>query len=217
LSTAGVLAVAPAEPACKFCGVDTKRPCVLANALECQNFGFYPNGKPARGVMACPPGHCRTPSAPCHGQCIQAVQPRDTNDQPVPCNGAPGVDVPVEIDRDTDGELLIDWSPSKGRMVTLSLRADGRLSYAFTWDDERAHGTAQMPAGVAVRVETALDKFNKNADLLKDETPLERLRYFLSHALNGQDWLDVEPFLDALPAGVPGTDHQTFCTKPPTP
>jgi hypothetical protein len=54
----------------------------------------------------------------------------------------------AEIDRDTDGELLIDWSPSKGRMVTLSLRADGRLSYAFTWDGEKAHGTAQMPAGV---------------------------------------------------------------------
>lgn len=54
----------------------------------------------------------------------------------------------VEIDRDTDGELLIDWSPGPGRMVTLSLRADGRLSYAFTWDSEKAHGTAQMPAGV---------------------------------------------------------------------
>ena len=49
-------------------------------------------------------------------------------------------------DRDTDGELLIDWSPGLGRMVTLSLRADGRLSYAITWDGEQTHGTAQMPA-----------------------------------------------------------------------
>jgi hypothetical protein len=54
---------------------------------------------------------------------------------------------PVEVDRDTDGDLLIDWSPGKGRLLSMSLGADGRLSYAFTWDGEKAHGTAQMPAG----------------------------------------------------------------------
>ena len=53
--------------------------------------------------------------------------------------------VQSEFSRDDDGELLIDWSPVQGRMVSLSLRADGRLSYAFTWDGEKAHGTAQMP------------------------------------------------------------------------
>lgn len=51
----------------------------------------------------------------------------------------------VEVDRDSDGELLIDWSPGKGRMISMTLRDDGRLSYAFTWDGESAHGTAQMP------------------------------------------------------------------------
>jgi hypothetical protein len=52
----------------------------------------------------------------------------------------------VQFDRDeNDGELLIDWSPRQGRMLTLSLRDDGRLSYAFIWDDERAHGKEQMP------------------------------------------------------------------------
>lgn len=54
----------------------------------------------------------------------------------------------VEVDRDSDGELLIDWSPSPGRMLTMSLRHDGRLSYAFRWDGEQAHGTAQMPSAV---------------------------------------------------------------------
>lgn len=29
-------------------------------------------------------------------------------------------------------------------------------------------------------------------------SPLERLRFFLSLALNNQDWLDVEQFLDDL-------------------
>jgi hypothetical protein len=50
-----------------------------------------------------------------------------------------------EFDCDEDGELLMDWSPSDGRMVSLSLRSDGRLSYAISWDGETSHGTAQMP------------------------------------------------------------------------
>jgi hypothetical protein len=49
--------------------------------------------------------------------------------------------------------------------------------------------------------QSALARFkDREADTpeLAAETPLERLRYFLSLALTGQDWLDVEPFLDAL-------------------
>jgi hypothetical protein len=60
-------------------------------------------------------------------------------------------------------------------------------------------------AGVALPAKTALERFNESAADLANETPLERLRYFLSLALNGQDWLDVEPFLDAL--GVPEVDR----------
>lgn len=52
----------------------------------------------------------------------------------------------LEFSRDDDGELLIDWSPAQGRMVTLSLRKDGLLSYAVKWDAESFNGTAQMPA-----------------------------------------------------------------------
>jgi hypothetical protein len=46
----------------------------------------------------------------------------------------------------------------------------------------------------------ALQKFN---ELMGDdkETPLERLRFFCSLAMNGQDWLDVEPFFAALEPG----------------
>jgi hypothetical protein len=40
------------------------------------------------GGAACPPGHCRTPSAPCRGTCVQTIQPRDTTDAPVPCGVA---------------------------------------------------------------------------------------------------------------------------------
>lgn len=46
-------------------------------------------------------------------------------------------------------------------------------------------------------MKTTLERFN---ELMADdqETPLERLRFFCSLAMNGQDWLDVEPFFDAL-------------------
>lgn len=57
-----------------------------------------------------------------------------------------GVTTHPEFGYDRDGELLIDWSPGKGRMVSMTLRADGRLSYAWIWDGEHAHGNAQMPA-----------------------------------------------------------------------
>lgn len=47
--------------------------------------------------------------------------------------------------------------------------------------------------------QTALEKYQEVVDENdSEETPLENLRVFLSFALNGQDWLDVEPFLDAL-------------------
>lgn len=46
-------------------------------------------------------------------------------------------------------------------------------------------------------VESALTRFEANGET--DElSPLERLRFFCSLAMNGQDWLDVEPFFDAI-------------------
>lgn len=48
---------------------------------------------------------------------------------------------------------------------------------------------------------TAIERFREieiECEELKNETPLERLRFFCSLAMNGQDWLDVEPFFDEL-------------------
>lgn len=39
---------------------------------------------------------------------------------------------------------------------------------------------------------TAKEQFDELA--VEDTTPLERLRFFCSLAMSGQDWLDVEPF-----------------------
>lgn len=56
---------------------------------------------------------------------------------------------------------------------------------------------------LAQEQKTALQRFKT---LLLDEDqepPIERLRFFCSLAMNGQDWLDVEPFLDAIAAPQP--------------
>jgi len=36
----------------------------------------------------------------------------------------------------------------------------------------------------------------------EEADPVERLRFFCSLALSGQDWLDVEPFIDDVAAAV---------------
>lgn len=46
--------------------------------------------------------------------------------------------------------------------------------------------------------ETALQKYQRLGVQDEESLALERLRAFLSFALKPQDWLDVEPFLDAL-------------------
>ena len=46
--------------------------------------------------------------------------------------------------------------------------------------------------------ETALEKYNALIGHLSEPDPIERLRFFLSLSLKGQDWLDVEKFIDDL-------------------
>ena len=52
-------------------------------------------------------------------------------------------------------------------------------------------------------VTTAKARFD-NAGGHEETDPIERLRFFCSKAMSGQDWLDVEPFFDA-PIAEPGT------------
>ena len=46
--------------------------------------------------------------------------------------------------------------------------------------------------------ETALEKYNELTVDSVEPDPIERLRFFLSLSLKGQDWLDVEKFIDDL-------------------
>lgn len=50
---------------------------------------------------------------------------------------------------------------------------------------------------------TALERFReieRECEELKNETPIERLRFFCSLAMQDQDWLDVEQFFNELEA-----------------
>ena len=44
---------------------------------------------------------------------------------------------------------------------------------------------------------TALSRFT-DADGFTEDDPIERLRFFCSLAMDGQDWIDVEPFFGAV-------------------
>lgn len=50
--------------------------------------------------------------------------------------------------------------------------------------------------GQTLRPKTALEKFHEHNGNELD--PLERLRFFCSLAMSGQDWLDVEQFFEPL-------------------
>ena len=54
----------------------------------------------------------------------------------------------------------------------------------------------QQAAGAVPEVPPAMERFN--ASIGDESDPIERLRFFCSIAMNGQDWIDVEPLFDAL-------------------
>lgn len=63
------------------------------------------------------------------------------------------------------------------------------------------------PAGMegqAMIEQTALEKFYK-FEGNEEPDPLERLRFFCSLAMKGQDWLDVEQFFDDVKTMMPNT------------
>jgi hypothetical protein len=54
-----------------------------------------------------------------------------------------------ELALDTDGEIVFDWAAPGRRMVSVSLRADGRLSYAGQLGGRRTvHGTEALDDAV---------------------------------------------------------------------
>lgn len=57
----------------------------------------------------------------------------------------PGDIASPELAFDSDGEVLLDWFGSNKRMLSVSLRSDGRLSYAAWFSPyDKEHGTKQF-------------------------------------------------------------------------
>ena len=69
---------------------------------------------------------------------------------------------------------------------------------------------AQQPAPSAAAIR-ALDAYNSDTRDADPGSPLERLRFFCSLAMNGQDWRDAEQFFNELaaqPSPAPQADSQ---------
>lgn len=62
------------------------------------------------------------------------------------------------------------------------------------WQDTRAAARAPQ----AVPALTAKQRYDEFMEPGEEPSPIERLRFFCSLAMSGQDWLDVEPFFDDL-------------------
>lgn len=106
-----------------------------------------------------------------------------------------------------------------------TMRRDYERRKPPAWDALRSALTEEQAAPVGAS-EPALQRFNDNG-ATDDLSPVERLRFFCSLAMNGQDWLDVEPFFDALAAppapqqahdaaGLPGAQQVEPATQQAT-
>ena len=75
----------------------------------------------------------------------------------------------------------------------------------YVWPNDAKHIKSNMPLylhpapSAPETKQPSMDCYIKaTRDGLAELDPIERLRFFLSIALTGQDWIDVEPFIDAL-------------------
>jgi len=65
---------------------------------------------------------------------------------------------------------------------------------------------SELNAGLGMKEQTTLEKFYKfSGD--EEPDPLERLRFFCSLVMKGQDWLDVEQFFDDVKTMIPNAEN----------
>lgn len=78
------------------------------------------------------------------------------------------------------------------------------------WSEAEDVAEEYADEALAQPAESARQRYDRLTSDDKPESAIEALRFFLSLSLDGQDWLDVEPFLDAVAqqpaAGVELTD-----------
>lgn len=91
-----------------------------------------------------------------------------------------------------------------------------------TYDRTEARQDEQAAEPLALRLSDQLDAGARTAlELFKEcggheeNDPVERLRFFCSLAMSGQDWLDVEPFFDDVLAERASACGLTECRGKP--
>ena len=75
---------------------------------------------------------------------------------------------------------------------------DGEAALMMFEAISAARAALSQPAPSPQPAESALEKYRRLGVDAEETGPIERLRTFCSFAMNGQDWLDVEPFFGAL-------------------
>lgn len=83
---------------------------------------------------------------------------------------------------------------------TPSVRAQAEMG-GYVKHECEFHRNQRLAAGASEGQATAKQQYDATPEAIELD-PLERLRFFCSLAMNGQDWLDVEPFFDALKVGA---------------
>jgi len=88
--------------------------------------------------------------------------------------------------------------------LTVAANRLDRLTLELGFETQARHDAIQWAqearAALTQPAESALQKFEKLPPLARPKDPIERLLSFCSFAMCEQDWLDVEPFFDALRA-----------------
>lgn len=81
----------------------------------------------------------------------------------------------------------------------------------YRYGDVCGYTEGQLQAYARAAIEAYRKQHFENGDALQrykecggdeESDPVERLRFYCSLAMSGQDWLDVEPFFDALVADL---------------
>ena len=72
--------------------------------------------------------------------------------------------VAPEMSIDSDGEIAFDWRGQKNKMVTITLRSDGRLTYAAYFSaSDKDHGTKQFIDAVPKAIIDLINKATPSA------------------------------------------------------
>lgn len=116
--------------------------------------------------------------------------------------GKPPLNV-VVVEQDWP-EFEPTWKAIEARMTGRAIEAEVRAEAhkplgPATAEDQKIYDAMTANYSGQTSTPTAKQCFDK---LMGDEkeSPIERLRFFCSLAMAGQDWLDVEPFFEALAA-----------------